>query len=268
MVSTKAHGVSFVVMLVVMTQRNSAFQTVNSVNRTISENVLESETKENFCPLGTKEQMTLCKKEFDQVASMGYPWSDSPWGMSGGEREPIKDPLSNLDHICRLFHRFYRCIRLHRISDYCLMEGSNPKLSLKITFDFICNVTPRKVNTVRSLECLKHTRVMSLLDVYMGKYCVDGPEILDNKMKVFKTAAFYVLQLPKDSFRYLGPPDIVSDLCLPTTVIHGCVKQIVKKACGQLTGDLVVNFIEFHNKVQMPCYRSDYPLYSVTLMKF
>ncbi len=211
---------------------------------------IQNETVDNICPSGTADKITHCRKTLDETASMGFPWTRSLWEMPVGSHKhnPLKDILSNLNHICQLFSRFQNCISEQSIIDYCLMIPPNQKLMLKVTFDFICNVEPRNENTFRSLQCLYDTRVMSLLYFHIGNECPDGPEILDNQMKVFKTAFFYTLDIPAAFCKRNNPPVIIDALNLPTAVARGCVKDIVERRCGELTGRLIVQFIEFLKK--------------------
>ncbi len=214
-----------------------------------SENVLDCEAVEKFCPLGTEEKIARCAADLDEVVRMGYTWSRRVSAISGDAPYLMGDPLDNLDHICQLFSRFQDCIRLHKIIDYCLMLPPNPKLGLKVAFDFICNVAPRNFNTVHSLQCFKDTKLMSSFDLHLGKECLDGLATLNNQTRVYKRAFFYKLDIPAAFYKGINPPHILNSLCLPKLVVHGCVKEIVERTCGKLSTGVAVQFIEFQNKL-------------------
>ncbi len=119
-------------------------------------------------------------------------------------------------------------------------------LNLNTTFHVICKVAPRSLGTVHSLQCLKGTRVLSLLPYHIGNHCVHGPGILENQTKVFKEAIFYKLDIPAVLSRRSTPPVLTNRQCLPRRVIEGCVKDIVQSKCGKSTAELTVKYITFH----------------------
>ncbi len=83
----------------------------------------------------------------------------------------------------------------------------------------------------------------------MGKSCLNGRETLDNQMKVLKKTMLYIFELPPAFTLRHSPPDMVYKLCsLSNTIVHVGVKEIVENVCRKDTGELAVNFIEYHKK--------------------
>ncbi len=255
MFSASKSVAALVVVLLLMIQRNNALPRGHSeANKMLLQNYTQSKNSENVtgstvCPSNTVEQIAHCGTDLYRLAMTGFPWSSNSANLSEADAGPIKDTLSSLDHICQMFSRFQDCIRLHNIFDYCLMIPPYSNFEfLKVSFHFICDVTQRNVNTFQSLQCLKDTRVMSVLDFHMGKECLDGLEVLNNQVRMFHRTLFYMLDLHSAFYRRGSAPNMGSKLCLPSAVIHGCVKKIVKNICGDSASEMVVKFIGFQQK--------------------
>ncbi len=121
------------------------------------------------CPSGTAEKIARCSSDLGKLSYSGFPWENFLYYGRNQHtlvyiHTTIGDSHDILDHICRVFQELQDCISDNQIKDSCLLiplNGYPDALSLKATFYFICNLTPRSRDTVHSLQCLKDTRVLS-----------------------------------------------------------------------------------------------------------
>ncbi len=235
------------IILLVPVLRNTVYG--SAYNDDIMDHLPGNYTPNNPCPLATLNRIAKCRSDFLPLAFSGYPWEGISYhgrnhqNLTDSHRL-IGDPLDSLNRMCRMFSNFQKCSSCNQIHGYCsLIPHRNVNApDLNTTFYFLCKMAPRTLDTVHTLQCLKDSKVLSLLQYHIGNHCVHGPGILENQMKVFKKALFYMMDIRTK--RHM-PPVLIDQLCLPRKVIEVCVKDIIERECGNSTTELVVRYINF-----------------------
>ena len=190
-----------------------------------------------------KATVWRCQRDTVRLSHYGYPWSshnsqgkhtDSPSGNN-----TLRDPLDALNQMCDVHDRSRICMeKIGFSSDYCRATTDFPYRTLD--FHFICHHQQRDENLVHSLRCLYDTRVLTMLYFHIADRC-RGFSILNNMMRRFKNAYFYLLDI-NPIWDHVTLPRMY---CLPRSVISTCVRDIVQGYCGTITANFVHNYLVY-----------------------
>ncbi len=78
-----------------------------------------------------------------------------------------------------------------------------------------------------------------MLYFHVGNHCFRGMDILNDIMARKKTAYLYSLDVNPQ----FEAPQIHQLYCVPKRVVFTCIKEIVEDHCGEMTGDLVQDYL-------------------------
>ncbi len=183
-----------------------------------------------------------CQHDNDTFARYGFPWS--PHGRHikytynpnvSDRNNTLRDALDSLNDVCHISDRSMRCLEENGVRGFCLtLIGHRPLL---LYFQLICHHQTRDANLIHSLQCLHDTRVLVMLYFHIAERC-RGFGILDDIMRRFKNAYFYILNIPAEYMGYI--PQLY---CLQKSVISTCIRGIIEDHCGVMAADLVQGYI-------------------------
>ncbi len=188
-----------------------------------------------------------CQRGIREVITYGYPWLRYPSQRKSRNdpnitvtTKPLNDALDSLDHVCNIHDRSSRCLMESGIPTYCLGTpiGDNAEIDIQMIFQFICHHRRRDETLVRSLQCLRETRVMAVLYFHIANRC-GGFDILDTIMRRDKNEHFYILDIRP----YWEMAIVPGQYCLQRSLITSCVRNVVESSCGTMTADFVQNFM-------------------------
>ena len=190
-----------------------------------------------------KATVWQCQRDIVNLSHYGYPWSSHSSQRrhtnSSSGNITLRDSMDALNQMCYVHDRSRICMeKIGFSSDYCRATTDFPYRTLD--FHFICHHQQRDENLVHSLRCLYDTRVLTMLYFHIADRC-RGFSILDNMMRRFKNAYFYLLNINPVWDKATLP----RMYCLPRSVISTCVRDIVQGHCGTMTADFVHNYLVY-----------------------
>ncbi len=134
-------------------------------------------SEDAICRDETIPDLLQCGRDIRLLAAYGFPWSMASMSetknqLRNQQMEPgnFRDSLDLINHMCKVFDDFSRCLDQHAIPTECLVSYLPEMFKYHAVFQFVCHMQPRSSDLLRSLQCLKETRVVDLL--YYGTFTV------------------------------------------------------------------------------------------------
>ncbi len=189
------------------------------------------------CGNWTQMKATLlgCERNLIRLYPQGYPWSLGNRHRSFSSSN-LKDSLDSLDETCHIAESSRTCREQSGITDYCLGTVA-AFVKTEMEFHFICLRHPRDENLIRSLQCLRDTRVLVMLHFHIGNRCFQGMDMLDDLMARMNNAYFYKCDVP------VWEPIILQFACFPKQVIFTCIRTVIDEHCVAMTAELVQDYL-------------------------
>ncbi len=204
---------------------------------------------------GALSEAVRCAMDLLPLTYNGFPWALADLGeMQDHIRNLQKqsgnfgDPLDPINHVCEVFGDFLRCLDEHAIPSECLLNGHGGLFRAYTVYNFICYIQPSSTDFLHSLQCLKGSRVLDLLVLYLADR---SDTRVDDMAQGTVNALFRFLnsvELNKYNINPLILNSVVSQglICLPESVISHDVTFIVDRKCGSHAADLVRDFYLYH----------------------
>ncbi len=205
-----------------------------------------------ICTRDTFREIMQCGRDIVRLAINGFPWSLPSMSQTKNQHrnqqvEPgnFNDSLDLINHMCKVFDDFSRCLDQHAIPDECLIAGVGSGFKQHVVFEFVCHIQQRGTDLLHSLQCLKDTRVVDLLVFYLADRT--GTHI-DDMAQGTVNALFRLLQSEEVWLKYFTNPVTLYSLasagliCLPQSVLSHHVSFIIDRKCGSHAAYLVRDF--------------------------
>ncbi len=217
---------------------------------------------EVICSLETFREIMQCAKDIILLQRKGFPWGvadlQKPQHLIRDchpdkyDHGDIKDPLDRINHVCKVFDDFLKCLDLNAIAGECLLSGDDQLFQIHTTFTFICHIQPRSTDLLHSLRCLQESRVADLLIFLLAN---NPNSHIDDMAQGTVNALFRFLThsdvLVNTYFIFPIATDfVVSDglICLPKSVISRDVYFLVSNKCGDNAADVVRDYYFYFRK--------------------
>ena len=207
-----------------------------------------------ICTKKTALEVMHCLKDLIPLAWNGFPWNpavmtDQIRNQQNQSRN-LGDPLDSINHVCEVFEDFHKCLEQHEIPSECLPARDASGFDADTIFQFICHIQPRRTNLLHSLQCLKESRVLDLLVLYLA----DRTGTHVDEMARGTVNALFTLFMNADILfqKFDISPFAMYILvcegliCLPERVISHDVTFIVDRKCGSHAADLVRDFYLYY----------------------
>ncbi len=199
-----------------------------------------------FCNADTYSIIQQCGKNLRSLIFGAFPWNDSndrKWRQKGFT---LKDPLDPINVICKVFDDFRTCLDEHSILSACVLSGDGIAFEMQVVFDLLCHKSPRTTELLRSLTCVRDTRILDLLVWHMAD--IYGPDSIDDQAQGSVNALFRISNSDSLLSGYLVNPLIlhvyVTDglVCFPESVIFQNVSSLISGRCGGHAASLVTSY--------------------------
>ena len=208
------------------------------------------------CTYKTVQTIAQCVKMLVPFVRNGFPWGfthmsaiQNQFRNHKMQSSNLRDPLDPINHVCKVFGDFLRCLDQHAIPSECLLSGPTDVFEVHTVFQFICDIQPRSTDLLHSLQCLKGSRVLDLLVFYLAERT--GTHI-DDMVQGTVNAFFRFLNNVDFAPTYLVNPFSIELtlihglICLPKSVISHDVAFIIDRKCGSHAAEFVRNFSLFY----------------------
>ncbi len=213
--------------------------------------------RDAICTGKTWREIVQCSKNLNQLASNGFPWTqadmtelqDQIRNQQNQSHSNLGDPMDPINHVCEVFGDFLKCLDQHAIPSECMLTSDPIGFIFHTIFQFICHLQPRSTDLLHSLRCLKETRVLDLLVLYLADRTGTG---VDDMAQGNVNALFRFLNSDILYFKFFTNP-LTMDMavsrgliCLPESVISQDVTFIVDRKCGSHAADLARDFYLYY----------------------
>ncbi len=208
--------------------------------------------EEQICTREIVRKQDECVTKLALLLSSGFPWATDAMPETQNQtrnqdrqRRTLGDPLDPINYVCQVFGDFLRC--LGPIPMECRVTGRN--FEIYTSFTFICHKQPRSIDLLHSLQCLKESRVLDLLVLYLANR--PGTHI-DDMAQGTVNALFRMLNSSELIGKYYGSPILLTSafaagyVCLPERVISHDVSFIIDRKCGAHAADLVRDYYLYY----------------------
>ena len=194
----------------------------------LSGNVVHNSTA--YCPQSLRGSARRCQRDLLELAQSGWPW----FGCCQDG-----DPIDAMNNACSVLDGSEVCLQALYNPSCLSVYASDGNGQLQTFFHFICHRQPSVTDLLQPLGCLHDTRVLVMLLFHIGNECPRGVEILDDLMDATKNAYFYALNVNPYRYHHSFP----GLYCLKERVIKTCVWKVVQKRCGNMTAQMVQEYI-------------------------
>ena len=200
-------------------------------------------------------EILQCLEDLILLARNGFPWAqpdmtDQIRNYKQNQSCNLGDPLDPINHVCEVFGDSLKCIDQHAIPRECMVSGDGTGFVVHTTFQFICHIQPRRTDLLHSLQCLKESRVLALLVLYLADR--SGTHIDDmvqgNVNALFALLMNSDIEIPNVYITPFTIGELVCTglICLPESVIYHDVTFIVDRKCGSHAAGLVRDFYLYY----------------------
>ncbi len=126
-----------------------------------------------ICTMKTWLDVLQCRKDLTPLVKNGFPWARANMSelqnqIQQNHRRNLADPLDPINYVCEVFGDFLKCVDQHAIPSECMVSGDASGFVDQITFQFVCDIQPRSIDLLHSLQCLTQSRVLDLLVLYLA----------------------------------------------------------------------------------------------------
>ncbi len=207
-----------------------------------------------ICTYETWNEIVQCGKDLSTLADNGFPWALAEMTdhiqYQQNQSRNLGDPLDPINYMCEVFGDFLKCVDQHAIPRECMVASTQDGFRFHTTFQFICHIQPRSTDLLASLQCLKESRVLDLLVLYLadrsGTHMDDMAQGNWNALfTLFMNGDILFTKFYIDPFAMAG---VVDDglICLPESVISYDVNFLVDRKCGSHAADLVHDYYLYY----------------------
>ena len=195
-----------------------------------------------------------CLKDLMSLEMNGFPlalsnMTDQIQNQQNQSRN-LGDPLDPINHVCEVFEDGVKCLDQHAIPSECMAAGDASGFVLHTTFQFICYIQPRSTDLLHNLQCLKESRILDLLVLYLAdRSSTHIDDMVQGNVNALFTLfmnclthllKLFIMPFPMDELVGIGL------ICLPESVISHDATFIVDRKCGSNAADLVRDFYLYY----------------------
>ena len=183
--------------------------------------------------------------ELPELSTQRFPWliwsPDTPRGKrTRGEGSTRPGGVSDAIE-CQLFERVSSCLGMYGTPASCIIvAGAFSEFEVYKAFEFLCRKQARDGNFLRSLRCLRSTRLPTMVDYHITADCRHRMDFLQQQTLVWKRRQLHRQQVDVGGFTSL--------YCLRESALSACVHHVhdsVGQHCGSMAAETLLDYVHF-----------------------